>query len=86
MHEKAIEIISETMNRLIDVKDIENYDALRELNSDSFLQRLNQELMNADPTLAINLGIKTEGGRKVNNSQKTPEELAQEEAEREKML
>ena len=42
--------------------------------------------MNADPTLAINLGIKTEGGRKVNNSQKTPEELAQEEAEREKML
>ena len=41
MHEKAIEIISETMNRLIDVKDIENYDALRELNSDSFLQRLN---------------------------------------------
>ena len=60
--------------------------ALREVNTDSFLQRLNQELMNSDPTVAIQLGIKVEHRDKGQAVTQTPEELAAQEAEREKML
>jgi len=67
MHTKAIEIISETMTKIISKKDGDNHaidPMLRELNTDTFLQRLNQELLNSDPTIAIQLGIKLDAQNK----------------------
>ena len=55
MHQAAVEIITETMNKL--VTDDANVQ-IREVNLDIFLQRLNQELMNRDPATAISLGLK----------------------------
>ena len=73
-HEANIDPISEGNN------------PLREINVDSFMQRLNQELMNKDPTLAAAAGIKIEGQKNADVAMQTPEELAAQEAEREKML
>jgi hypothetical protein len=61
MHTRAIEIITDVMTKIImkiEGESIENDPVLRELNTDTFLQRLNQELMSSDPTVAIKLGIK----------------------------
>ena len=50
MHAAAVAIISETMSRLINMQDPEK--ELREMNMDVFLQQLNHELMQKDPTIA----------------------------------
>lgn len=85
MHTKAIEIISEAMNKIINVEN--QPDSVREVNTDQFLSRLNQELLNSDPQLAFQLGIKIDKKDKhISQSAQTPEELAAQEAEREKML
>lgn len=51
MHKAAIEIITEAMSDIIQVEKPEQ--TFRELNTDTFLQRLNQELMSNDPALAL---------------------------------
>ena len=62
--------------------------ALREVNTDRFLLGLNQDLMACDPVLAKSLGIKTDTkqARDPGMVQQTPEELAAQEAERERVL
>ena len=47
MHSKAIEIISDAMNKIINVEN--QPDSVREVNTETFLSRLNQELLNSDP-------------------------------------
>ena len=83
MHQAAVEIITETMNKLI--TDDANVQ-IREVNLDIFLQRLNQELMNRDPATAISLGLKCDKKEPGTSAMQTPEELAAQEAERERML
>jgi len=56
MHAAAIEIITETMNKIINIEQPEQQ--IREVNLDIFLQRLNQELMNRDPAMALSLGVR----------------------------
>ena len=51
MHQSAIKIITEAMTDIIQVEKPEK--TFRELNTDKFLQRLNQELMSNDPALAL---------------------------------
>ena len=88
MHQKGVEIITETMKKIISQTDGQIDDPiLRELNTDTFLQRLNTELLNSDATVALQLGIKIENkNAAITVKNQTPEELAAEEAEREKML
>ena len=88
LHQKAIDIIQEAMGKIMQT-DKETNGGIREVNIDQFLQRCNHELMNSDPNLAVQLGIKIE--RKLptveeSNDAQSPEELAAQEAEREKML
>ena len=58
MHSRAIEIIQDAMHKIMAAENQET--ALREVNTDVFLQRLNQDLMRTDPHLAKTLGVKVE--------------------------
>ena len=74
------------MHQIMSTEKVEA--SLREVNTDGFLLKLNQELMACDPQLAKSLGIKTDTkkARDPGMTQQTPEELAAQEAERERVL
>ena len=84
MQQKSIEIIQDAMKKIMD-SDAENI--LREVNTDTFILKLNTELMMADPVFAASMGITPgeKGGPNIAD-QLTPEELAAQEAERERLL
>lgn len=84
MQQKAIEIIQDAMRKLM---DSESENCLREVNTDAYILKLNNELMLADPVFAASMGI-TPGEKGGPNlaDQQTPEELAAQEAERERLL
>ena len=59
---------------------------LREINLDGFLQRLNNTLLMADPEFAKKMGITSDASQQEDLKEQTPEELAEQEAERERVL
>ena len=54
MQQKAIEIIQDAMKKIM---DSESENSLREVNTDAFILRLNNELMMQDPAFAASMGI-----------------------------
>ena len=69
------------------IMESDHDNTLREVNTDAFIQRCNQELIVSDPVFAQQMGIKVgdiEAGPDL--SQQTPEELAAQEAERDRIL
>ena len=76
------------MSKIIEQEKEGNDDPIRLANTDTFLARLNNELMDKDPQKAIELGIKYDGRKGGGDAKKiqTPEELAAQEAERDKIL
>ena len=69
------------------IMDSESDNSLREVNTDAFILRLNNELMMQDPVFAASMGITPDGDKGGPNVQSlTPEELAAQEAERERLL
>ena len=65
----------------------EQENVLREVNTDTFILRCNQELVRQDPHFAAAKGLDEEmvtGGNDI--TQQTPEEMAAQEAERERIL
>ena len=68
------------------IMDSESENSLREVNTDAFILRLNNELMMQDPAFAASMGITPgeKGGPTVETL--SPEELAAQEAERERLL
>ena len=54
MQQKSIEIIQDAMKKIM---DSESENSLREVNTDAFILRLNNELMMQDPAFAASMGI-----------------------------
>lgn len=68
------------------IMDSESDNSLREVNTDSFILRLNNELMMHDPVFAASMGITPGEKGAANMASQSPEELAAAEAERERLL
>lgn len=83
MAQKSIEIIHDMMKKVLK-SDSDNI--LREINLDGFLQRLNNTLLMADPEFAKKMGISMDTTKQADLKEQTPEELAEQEAERERVL
>ena len=83
MQMKAIEIVTDAMKKIMDAGDD---NALREFNMDLFIQQLNSTLMTHDPAFAKEKGVTMDGPDVKQATFQSAEELAEEEAERERKL
>ena len=68
------------------VMDADSENILREINLDGLLQRLNNELLLSDPEFARKMGITAGDAERDDIKEQTPEELAAQEEERERLL
>ena len=82
MQMKAIEIVLNAMRSIMD----NGTNAIRECNTDMFLSQLNKTLIYYDPEFAHDKGITDKSADLSQGGFQSPEQLAEEEAEREKRM
>ena len=70
------------MTSIIDEKG----EDMREINFDQFLTDLNKQMIRVDQRIEVALGLQNEDSAKNKKGAQSPEDIAKEEAERERLL